>query len=99
MSLFDLHNPEGDPDALAALQRTSVYAEHQREQAQDRARQNSSKSHILSRLKRGPATSRELVEYSINATARVSELRQDGWNIDATRQPNGLFLYELKGKA
>lgn len=52
---------------------------------------------LLDRLKRGPVTNVEAMRDMniFNLSARVSELRQEGWDIRAARINRGLFEYRL----
>ena len=50
---------------------------------------------ILERLKRGPATNRELNEIVFRYSARIFELREVGYNITTTQVKAGLWRYEL----
>lgn len=51
---------------------------------------------IIARLRKGPATNRELCEIGLNYRARISELRQAGWNIPApVEREDGLTFYRL----
>jgi hypothetical protein len=52
---------------------------------------------LLDRLRRGPLTNMDAVTELriLNLTARVSELRQAGHRVTATRVDQGLFSYAL----
>ncbi len=52
---------------------------------------------ILERLKRGPATNRELAGISLKYTSRVSDLRAAGYRIQCEHGPGGLNTYTLEG--
>lgn len=64
----------------------------------DIKRVESQADRLLARLRQGPITNVEaVVELRIlNMTARVSELRQDGHNVVATRGAGGVWTYELR---
>ena len=53
---------------------------------------------ILERLQRGPATNRELAAISLKYTARVSDLREAGYDVRCVAQDrkSGFALYELR---
>ena len=65
--------------------------------AEDRPRLEKQCDRLLERLQRGPVTNVEaMVELRIlNLTARVSELRQAGHNVQATRGKGGVWTYAL----
>lgn len=52
---------------------------------------------LLERLQRGPLTNMDAVTELriLNLTARVSEIRQAGYDVRATRVDGGLFSYSL----
>ena len=52
---------------------------------------------ILERLRKGPMTNMDAVTELrvLNLTARVSEIRQSGHQVVATRVSGGLYRYEL----
>jgi len=52
---------------------------------------------ILARLQAGPATSLELAQVALKYTNRISELRDDGHNIQA-EEVNGVWRYTLVPK-
>jgi hypothetical protein len=56
---------------------------------------------IMERLKRGPATNRELAAISLKYTSRVSDLRNSGFKIEVSRRDHatGLTEYTLKEQA
>jgi hypothetical protein len=64
---------------------------------EDRPRINKQCMRLLDRLKRGPVTNVEgVVDLNIlNLTARVSELRQAGYNVKAQRGAAGIWTYRL----
>lgn len=54
---------------------------------------------ILARLKRGPATARELAGISLNYRARISDARKAGYAIACDYHRNGgLSIYRLETK-
>ena len=57
----------------------------------------SQKERILARLRKGPATNRELNEIAFRYSARISELRDEGHNIAwrAAKDRPGLTIYRL----
>jgi hypothetical protein len=59
------------------------------------ARREAAADRILERLQQGPALNTELVHIAMNLTARVSELRQRGYEIVAERVEAGVFRYRL----
>jgi hypothetical protein len=50
---------------------------------------------ILQRLRKGKASSEDLAYYSLKYTARISDLRQRGYVIEAS-QDEGVWWYTLK---
>jgi hypothetical protein len=50
---------------------------------------------ILKRLRSGPATNVELAALSLKYTARISDIRAAGYDIEATRVDGGLWQYKL----
>lgn len=52
---------------------------------------------ILERLKRGPATNRELAQIALKYTSRLSDLRAAGYNVVVVDRDHatGLTMYEL----
>jgi len=54
---------------------------------------------ILSRLREGPATNRELANIALKYTSRVSDLRDAGHTIRCTRKRGGLTVYTLEGES
>ncbi len=65
-------------------------------QPQDRPRLRGQNAAILKRLRRGPATNRELAAFALNYRARVSDLRAAGYVIQCDQMAGGLSWYELK---
>jgi hypothetical protein len=63
----------------------------------DEARLGKQQRRLLDRLMRGPLTNVEGVcdLRILNMTARVSELRQAGYRIDAQRGSEGVWTYRL----
>ena len=55
---------------------------------------------VLERLRQGPATTMELIPISTRFSARLHELRKQGWIIETDRidKASGVSLYTLKGK-
>lgn len=55
---------------------------------------------IVERLRRGPATNRELSQIGLKYTGRIHELREAGYCIDIVKKDNktGLVWYALKGE-
>ncbi len=52
---------------------------------------------MLTRLKQGPVTNRELAAISLKYTGRISDLRALGHNIECVEQkPDGTSIYELR---
>ena len=67
--------------------------------SQDRARLSAQCQRILARLQQGSATRRELTQIALNATARLSELRMAGYDVQVVeRHPSGLTVYALVNK-
>lgn len=66
--------------------------------ADDRPRLTGQNAAILERLRRGPATNRDLAEISLKYTSRVSDLRAAGYRIACERRPGGLSIYTLEGE-
>ena len=50
---------------------------------------------VLARLEQGPVTRRELNGLTINPTARISDLRQAGYQVICDEQPSGASVYRL----
>lgn len=51
---------------------------------------------ILERLQHGPASRSELTAIALNATARISDLRRCGFNVQMVeRHESGLTIYAL----
>ncbi len=50
---------------------------------------------ILARLQQGPCNRRELQDFALNPTARLSDLRAAGYTITADEKPGGLTVYRL----
>lgn len=63
---------------------------------QDAPRLTGQNAAILERLKRGPATNQELVDYSLKYTSRISDLRAKGYRISCERGEGGLNTYTLE---
>ena len=65
---------------------------------EDEARLSRQQLRILERLRRGPMTNVEAVMdlRVMNTTARISELRQAGYRIDAQRGAGGVWTYRLR---
>lgn len=63
----------------------------------ERKRLSRQNSEILARLEQGPATRRELTEIALNVTARVSELRRHGYNVQVIERDydSGRTVYAL----
>lgn len=61
-------------------------------------RRRSQKREILEKLEAGPTTNIALSRISLKYTGRISDLRADGWIIDATPQGGGVTRYDLRGK-
>jgi hypothetical protein len=61
------------------------------------SRQNAA---ILARLQAGPATRRELTDIALNVTARVSELRDAGFDVRVVERNTvtGRTVYRLVGE-
>lgn len=57
------------------------------------------KDRILARLRRGPATNRELNDIAFRYSARIAELRDEGHNIRwaPVKGSPGLTRYRLEG--
>lgn len=66
----------------------------------DEVRLGKQQLRLLDRLRKGPMTNVEAVVdlRVMNATARISELRQAGYQITATRGAEGLWVYRLETK-
>ncbi len=66
----------------------------------DEARLSRQQARLLERLRRGPLTNVEgVVDLNIlNLTARVSELRQAGYDVKAQRGSAGVWTYRLVTK-
>lgn len=65
--------------------------------AEDEQRLGKQQLRLLERLRRGPMTNVEAVVdlRVMNTTARISELRQAGYRIDARRGAEGVWTYTL----
>ena len=50
---------------------------------------------VLARLEQGPVTRRELNGLTINATARISDLRAAGYVVTCEEKPSGASVYRL----
>ncbi len=61
----------------------------------NRRRLSSQNKQILERLKRGPATNRELNRIVFRYSARIFELRGHGYDITTTQVKRGLWTYKL----
>lgn len=66
----------------------------------DEARLGKQQLRLLDRLRKGPMTNVEaVVELRVmNTTARISELRQAGYDVKATRGAEGVWVYTLVTK-
>lgn len=53
---------------------------------------------ILERLRRGPASNRELSGLALKYTSRVSDIRAAGYTVECEDRGGGLCFYTLKGK-
>ena len=60
-----------------------------------RSRLSGQNKQVIERLKRGPATNRELNEIVFRYSARIFELRGHGYDITTTQVKAGLWRYEL----
>lgn len=60
-------------------------------------RPKTQKEHILARLQRGPATNRDLNNIAFRYSARIAELRDEGFDIrwSAVKGRPGLTVYSL----
>lgn len=68
--------------------------------AADVARLSAANRELLRRLNVGPCTNIELAPtVGLRVSARVHDLRQAGYVIDAERGARGLWRYTLKGRA
>lgn len=52
---------------------------------------------ILNRLKRGPASNRELSSIALKYTSRISDIRAAGIEVECEDRGGGLNFYTLKG--
>lgn len=68
---------------------------------EDRDRYANQCDSILERLQAGPLLNSELCKMGLNHTARISNLRKEGYDIVCTRVPggHGLTVYTLGGNA
>ena len=59
----------------------------------------SQKERILARLRKGPASNRELNDIAFRYSARIAELRDEGFDIrwSAVKGRPGLIIYSLFG--
>lgn len=65
---------------------------------QDRKRLRGQNLVVLERLRKGSATTRDLILMGIaKYTSRISDLRAAGYDVKATRIENGIWKYELMG--
>jgi hypothetical protein len=64
---------------------------------QDEVRLGKQQQRLLDALQRGPVTNMQAVLdlRILNATARISELRQAGYRVDAERGTGGTWTYRL----
>jgi hypothetical protein len=62
-------------------------------------RRHAAADRVLARLEQCSALNTELVTIAMNLTARVSELRQRGYQIDAERVSAGVYRYRLIRKS
>ncbi|MEX2287446.1 MAG: hypothetical protein WD648_10175 [Planctomycetaceae bacterium] len=63
----------------------------------DHKRLGSQNQEILERLRRGPATNKQLAAISINFTRRISDLKKAGHRIEAKRhRQTGIWTYRLE---
>lgn len=67
---------------------------------EERPRLTGQNQAILERLRRGPATNRELAAISLKYTSRTSDLRAAGYNVVVVSRDRatGLTMYELINK-
>ena len=66
--------------------------------SEDHKRLEGQNGAILARLKSGIATNVELASISLKYTARISDIRAAGYEIDARRVKGGLWEYRLAGE-
>lgn len=59
-------------------------------------RRDSNYQKVLDRLRRGPATNRELNAICFRYGGRIHEMRQNGLNITTERKGRGVFVFTLK---
>lgn len=83
--MSDYFNPAGDDLPLFATKAP----------AEDAPRLSDQCREILDRLRRSPATNRELAGYALKYTSRISDLREAGFDIRNERLRQGLTLYTL----
>lgn len=64
----------------------------------ERPRLSGQNQAILERLRRGPATNRQLMSIALNYRARISDLRAHGYDVQVAERDHktGYTLYELK---
>jgi hypothetical protein len=61
----------------------------------ERRRQDSSRTRILDRLTKGPATNTQLSKIALRFGARIFELRKAGHNITSSPREGGVVIYTL----
>lgn len=79
---------------LFAKKQPDVRSEIQRRKSQSRRILE-----LLKKLPNGTITNIDLQRIALNYTMRVSELRKDGWEIQADYDKPGVYRYYLKGRA